>query len=218
MIEEKPFDQVTDDVVDESTEQPVVEQEKEPLEAKPVKKVKRKPGRPKKKVTRGRGRKKVAKRDGDSVELTNTPREPRRRRRKGNIGDPGYNLAVPPIPGYELRWVNDYEGRDRLNMLYQNDWDFVEPKEIESWLRVEVGDETVTPQLQLGNKVVRKVGTEKTGKVLYAYLMKKRKEYYDADYAEQQELGPGAVERELKKGNTGVQVEYQHGQIDMSND
>jgi hypothetical protein len=184
--------------------------------------VKNKGGRPKgsknKKKARGRGRKKVVKKVAGHIEMEETPREPRRRRRRTNIGEPNYSLAAPQIPGYETRWVNDYEGKDRLNMFYQNDWDFVEPREVKSWMRIEVGDETVTPQLQLGNKVARKVGTNQTGTVLYAYLMKKRKEHYEADYQEQQKLGPGKKEEQLKGGNTGVPVEYQHGNITFNRD
>jgi hypothetical protein len=180
---------------------------------------KKKGGRPKgsrNKVQRGRARKKVVKKVAGSIELSDSPREPRRRRRKENLGEPNYNLSVPKIPGYKTRWVNDYEGKDRLNMFYMNDWDFVEPKEIESWLRVEVGNETVTPGLQLGNKVARKVGTQRSGNVLYGYLMKKRQEFYDTDYKERQDAGPGVKERQLKQGQTGVPVEHQHGKIDMS--
>jgi len=180
----------------------------------------RKGGRPKgskNRVTRGRARKKVLtiKPTTGEAELTNTPREPRRRR-KQNIGEPKTYLGAPPIEGHVTRWVNDYEGRDRLSEFYGNDWEFVLNREIESFHRIEVGDESVTPQLGLGEKVRRKVGTEASGRVLYAYLMKKRKEYYDSDMAEKLEAGPGETEKSLKRGQTGVNVEHQHGEINLT--
>ena len=94
-----------------------------------------------------------------------------RRRKRGSTTISGLKLHVDPDrmdPGYEYRWVNDKGGR--VQAMYDNDWD-----------KVEDGALSDAP----GTVPSKTVGSD-GGKPLNAILMRKRKEYYEADFKEKQ--------------------------------
>lgn len=105
-------------------------------------------------------------------------KEPRRRRR--NIGSFRTKLSAPSIEGYATRWVNDY--RNRIHeFTVDDDWDFVTKEEATKSGRVDVGDPDINNVVQPGEKVCVPVGMYE-GAPLNAYLLKKKKEYFDEDF------------------------------------
>jgi len=94
-----------------------------------------------------------------------------RRRRDHSTLDRVHNLKLA-IPSefrddgdHEYRWIND--DNDRVQSLTQeDDWDFCQSS---------------TPEATDKDSVRRQVGTKKTGEPLYAYLVRKRKDWYDED-------------------------------------
>lgn len=94
-----------------------------------------------------------------------------RRRKPGATTISGLKLHVAPElldPAYEYRWVNDEPGR--VAGMYDNDWDKVEDK------RIAKGEGTVP--------TVHVSGASPTP--VKAVLMRKRKEWYEADQKEKQ--------------------------------
>lgn len=100
---------------------------------------------------------------------------PQRRKQTKNYGVPSQKLAMPELSGYALRWFNDTVGR--LHEMQQNDWEFVDIAEFGGKV-----DESVSTDL--GTRVSRIVGTNEHGDPLRAYLMKKRREWHEADQKE----------------------------------
>jgi hypothetical protein len=78
-------------------------------------------------------------------------------------------LALPAEfrddPNYAYRWINDDNSRV-YDLTVEDDWDICTLK------GTEAGDD---------DKVRRPVGTKKNGDPLYAYLVRKKKEYFDED-------------------------------------
>jgi hypothetical protein len=74
-----------------------------------------------------------------------------------------------------------------------------------------VGDPNVTPELALGDHVARIVG-QVEGKPLYAYLLKKRKEFYEQDQAEK-ESDLVEVESQLKRSKESG--DFTHGNVEI---
>lgn len=107
------------------------------------------------------------------------------RRRKQNLDGFNQKLKVPDVQAlsdYALRWMNDVDGR----CYYKNtedDWDFVKVTEIGN---VPIGDNPNADERGVGGNVAKRVGTDERGNPIWAFLMKKRKAFYDADYKEAQ--------------------------------
>lgn len=94
-----------------------------------------------------------------------------RRKKPGATSVSGLKLHIDKgklDPAYEYRWVNDTPGR--VNQLYHQDWDKVEDPTISS---------------SAGTVPTQHVGSE-AGVPINAVLMRKRREYYDADQKEKQ--------------------------------
>ena len=140
-----------------------------------------------------------------------TQKAPVRRRDKAKIDGTRFKLYAPEIKGHMTRWVNDLN--NRVHMLTNfDDWDFVGKDEISDHDgRVIVGDPSVTPELAVGDRVGRIVG-QVEGKPLYAYLLKKRKEFYDADQAEK-EKDLVEVESQLKRSKDAEH--FSHGNVEI---
>jgi len=136
---------------------------------------------------------------------------PVRRRDKAKIDGTRFKLYAPEINGFVTRWVNDLN--NRVHMLTNfDDWDFVSSQEISDQDgRVIVGDPSVTPELAPGDRVARIVG-QVEGKPLYAYLLKKRKEFYEQDQAEK-ESDLLEVESQLKRSKEGA--DFSHGNVEI---
>lgn len=100
------------------------------------------------------------------------------RRRKGKVGKLDQKLAVDPAmmdPAYRYRWANDNELR--VQNLEANDWDIVDARDP---LKDRDG------RSGLGSAVSKVVGRNDDGSPKKAYLMRKRRDWYDADKAERQ--------------------------------
>jgi len=137
---------------------------------------------------RGRPRKNPVTTDGPDkearLEAKKEERNDRRRRRKvgqdfrGKLG-----LAQADMeklcPEYELRWVNDVSGR--VSDKYDEDWDYVSRTELSR----APGDDSIT-EGGLGDRVSKVVGTGEGGSPMRAYLMKKRREFYEEDKTEKE--------------------------------
>ncbi len=111
-----------------------------------------------------------------------------RRRRTGNTPLTGLKLSVPEElldrKTYEYRWADDKD--NRLSALTErDDYEFVPDTRIKS-----DGE---------GTKISRKVGTHE-GKPLMSYLLRKRKDYYDADKREERKNRVDALEEEIRRG------------------
>lgn len=94
-----------------------------------------------------------------------------RRKKPGSTSISGLKLHIDKDkldPAYEYRWVNDTPGR--VNELYGRDWDKVEDASIGS---------------SAGTIPTMHVGSE-GGTPINAILMRKRKEFYEADQKERQ--------------------------------
>ena len=131
---------------------------------------------------------------------------PVRRRDKEKIDGTRYKLYAPEISGFATRWVNDTNNRVHMLTNY-DDWDFVSTQEISD----QDGRANVTPELALGDHVARIVG-QVEGKPLYAYLLKKRKEFYEQDQAEK-ESDLLEVESQLKRSKESG--DFTHGNVEI---
>lgn len=136
------------------------------------------------------------------------PRKESDRRRKPGIHGRGrQKLTTPDIEGYVCRWVNDIGNRLQEKTQF-DDWTFVEAREINN----EVGEDGDGNQ-ELGSQVRRAVGTYE-GKPLYAYLLKKRIEFYEED-VENNEEARRVKEDTLRRGtgDDGAPIAHQYGSI-----
>ena len=140
-------------------------------------------------------------------------KRPVRKRNRNKIDGMRQKLHAPEIPGYQTRWVNDYGGRVQ-SLTEHDDYTFVSKEEISDPSgRVEVGDPNVTPELQVGDRVARIVGAD-DGRPIYAYLMKKRKEFYLEDQVEK-EKELLEVESQLKRGREDAAM-FSHGNVEIN--
>lgn len=111
-----------------------------------------------------------------------------RRRKPGALEHTGYKLGVDEAQldrnTYKYRWVNDKD--NRVQKLTGEDWD-IAPE-----MAAEASDGLGTPQ----SKVVGKDG----GKPFHGVLMRKRKDWFEADQAARnQEID--AVEESIRRGD-----------------
>ncbi len=121
------------------------------------------PGRPKK---------------ADSAKAAPTGRRRKDRAKLG--GDGRLKLSAPEIPGYVTRTANDVDTR-LYDLTELDDWEFVHKDEIGN----QFGEHNVTPgNRDLGTRVSRVVGTDKFGKPIYGYLLKKKKQFWNEDRKE----------------------------------
>jgi hypothetical protein len=95
--------------------------------------------------------------------------------------------------GWVTRWVNDDGGR--INQALGGGWKFAEPDECMS-----LGQSTVHKDATVGSQVRQVVS--KGEKVMYAYLMKIQKRFYDEDQATKF-ASINELERSLIQGNAG---------------
>jgi len=133
-----------------------------------------------------------------------TARKSERRRQPGIHGRGRQKLTAPEITGYYTAFVNDVGTRINDKTVH-DDYEFV--------TREEVGDhigEDGKSNNDLGSKVRVLVDKSERGEPIYAYLLKKKLEYVEADRAEKEEIRM-EKERALRRGND--QIENQYGQI-----
>lgn len=115
----------------------------------------------------------------------------RRRRRQGFGMERSLKLHVPDDskdPNYVYRWVND-DGRRVRQLTEMDDWDLVSDEKIAESDR----------QAGLGTRAERVVGKTEQGAGQRAYLLRKRRDWYEADKKEEQKALVD-VERKMAKG------------------
>jgi len=134
------------------------------------------------------------------------------RRRKARLDGLNLNLTTPEIQGWVCRWSED----DRR--LYQrtqlDDWEFVRPEEIADpeTGKPMVGEKTDNPNVDGAGRVRIRVGTRE-GLPVFQYLIKKRKEFFDADKAER-DAEQVKMDEQLKQGISPI--EHQHGGVTIT--
>lgn len=101
--------------------------------------------------------------------------KPSRRRNVFN-GTEGKLKVSKQIPGYHLYIFNDEPGR--IDSALESGYEFVHPDEIGH-----VGDNVVSRNTDITDKVRFLVGRSATGGPLYGYLMKIKQEWWDEDQA-----------------------------------
>jgi hypothetical protein len=94
-------------------------------------------------------------------------------------GTKGKLSVAKNIPGYHLHIFNDAPGR--IQQALNDGYEFVQPEEVGG-----VGDNVVSRNTDIGDKVRFLVGTDASGEPLYAYLMKIKQEWYEEDQVELQ--------------------------------
>jgi len=136
------------------------------------------------------------------------------RRRVQSLDGLNQKLNVPAIKGledYHLAWINDQDGRTYYKSVH-DDYDFVLNSELGG---VPIGDKVSEDDRSPGAKVCKRVGTTENGAPILAYLMKKRKEFYDSDQAEKQ-AKIDLNEQQLKRG--GDHLKNPHGTVDINHE
>ena len=106
-------------------------------------------------------------------------------------------------PAYEYRIANDIDNGSRIAQLIDEDWEIVEKKSIE-----DVGDKRVDKPTSEGTPVKISVGLG-----TQAYLMRKRKEWYDDDKNHEQELIKIKEQQTLQKPD-GTYGEFRPGKVE----
>ena len=104
------------------------------------------------------------------------------------------------IPGYQLRWFNDQDGRVEA-AVGRAWWDFVTQGEI----ALQDSNKVLERNSDVGTRVRAIVGTLDNGDPLYAYLLKIKKEWFDED----QQSGAAQIrasEKEMMK-NGGLNTD-----------
>ncbi len=143
------------------------------------------------------------------VPITNKREERFSRKRRGKVGGMKNKLTYngKKNPEYEYRFVNDDEDSQRVQALWNNDWDFVHDA------NAEVGDPTSFKEAQMGDTISRHVGTG-----MKAYLMRKPKEWYNEDQkAKQDEIT--RQEKGMAKQVTSpksISSDEQYGKVEIS--
>lgn len=126
------------------------------------------------------------------------------RRRKGKTGSLDQKLAVPQEdldPNYSYRWAND--DNNRIRRLEEDDWDVVDAKDPSKERDRRSG---------LGSAMCMVVGKNADGTEKKAYLMRKRKDWYEEDRKEKAAAVDATEEAIRQEGNKPGQ----YGEIKIS--
>lgn len=99
------------------------------------------------------------------------------------------------IPGYQLRWFNDQDGRVEA-AVGRAWWDFVTQDEI----ALQDGNKVLDRNSDVGTRVRAIVGTLDNGDPLYAYLLKIKKEWFEEDQQSSAKLIRAGEKEMLKNG------------------
>lgn len=134
----------------------------------------------------------------------------RRRRRRGSLDRfVQYNLDCDPekldTENWVYRWVNDEKGRPAA-LNTKDDYDFVTKEQIGAALEGEVeGGET-------DGRVRQVVGYHNDHQPLYAYLMRKPREYWEEDYEGVVSDARSHFQRRITSGEGAIE-EIEHGYV-----
>lgn len=114
------------------------------------------------------------------------------------------------LDGLITRWFNDLD--DRLQRAEDAGYQYVHRKEIG-----QVGDKDISNgNTDVNSRVSRVVGRQPTGQPIRAYLMKIRKDWYEADQAKKEEVN-ARVDDAIRAGTSGgAKVENQYGDVRLN--
>lgn len=108
------------------------------------------------------------------------------------------------IEGFITRWFNDQD--DRLQRAEDAGYQYVHRKEIG-----QVGDKDISNgNSDVNSRVSRVVGRMPTGQPIRAYLLKIRKDWYQADQAKKEEINNRVDEALRAAPSTGVNAQNQY--------
>ena len=123
------------------------------------------------------------------------------RKQRLKWGDPKLRMSVDSETvdrlsksGLTPRWVND-DGKGRIERLQQRGYDFVTDES------TKIGDDQ-QGNSDLGARVSRVVGTNKTGDPIRAYLMVQPSEFYNEDQEEKESVN-AKVDEAIRRGEAG---------------
>jgi len=114
----------------------------------------------------------------------------------------GVRLTPDLQSTFVVAWVNDI--KNRLQEKYNLDWDYVTHAELDH-----SGDPDVTPNDDPGSRVSKIVSSDGQR----AFLMKKRKTYYDADQKEKQNK-LDEVDKQIRDGDR-FRFQEQYGNVKL---
>ena len=106
-----------------------------------------------------------------------------RRRRSDSYRGYDLRLEVPEHlknPDYVYRWINDDKGRLQYRTT-QDDWDFVTRDELNIATHDDLGFDQKNLN-QTEGRIRREVDSRTSARPIFAYLCKKRRDYYEADF------------------------------------
>lgn len=142
--------------------------------------------------------------------MTQRGRSPKvqRRKKKAKLNGENLNMSVPQIPGWETAWINDQKNRPyRLNQF--DDWEFVDASEIPDPANPDkplIGEKTRNTEVDGGSRVRMRVDADEAGPI-YAYLMKKRKEFVEEDKREKFKR-LDELDKQVQRGISPVELQY----------
>lgn len=124
------------------------------------------------------------------------------------MGGPEQQLAVPDIEGYVLHWFLDSPGR--IPRALAAGWEFVEHGELKLNNRSLTSDPGGDGNSDMGTRVsVYGAPGERGGETRRLYLMKIKKEWYEADMQARQKETDAVVDA-LKRGRVGIAEEVEN--------
>jgi len=114
------------------------------------------------------------------------------------------------LDGFITRWFNEQD--DRLQRAEDAGYQYVHRKEIG-----QVGDKDISNgNTDVNSRVSRVVGRRPDGSSIRAYLLKIRKDWYDADQAKKEEVNK-RVDDAIRAGTSGgANVQNQYGTVQVN--
>lgn len=111
--------------------------------------------------------------------------------------------------GFVTRWFNDQD--DRIQRALAAGYEFVDRDDVK-----QVGDKDVTNgNTDMNSKVSRVVGRTAENQPVRAFLMKIRKEWFDADKAKKEETNR-LVDEAIRAGTAGgAAIQNQYGEVKL---
>lgn len=95
---------------------------------------------------------------------------------------------------YVYRWVNEGDNSHRLQQMLRQDWDVCRSADYSS-----LTDKGALDATTIGTAERRPVGQQKSGEPEYAYLCRKRKDWFETDRAKKHEQSVARMQS-LKRG------------------
>lgn len=106
----------------------------------------------------------------------------------------GVDTSKLDTKNYVYRWVNEGENSHRLQQVLRQDWDICRSEDYGS-----LTDDGTLKAETIGTAERRPVGKQKSGQPEYAYLCRKRQDWYEADRSKKHEQSVARMQS-LKRG------------------